>query len=109
MSFFSEIVCINEDEKYFTTLINELGMELRSTATCSQIQCFQYGLFNLNHALLSKHWNLQNIMKSLENSEKILEENRHLLNQYHPNLIQKEDVSLIESQERQYLLESREN
>ncbi|XP_051154201.1 pseudouridylate synthase TRUB2, mitochondrial [Leptopilina boulardi] len=107
--FTLEIVCINEDEKYFTTLINELGMELRSTATCSQIQCFQYGLFNLNHALLSKHWNLQNIMKNLENSEKILEENPHLLNQYHPNLIQKEDVSLIESQERQYLLESREN
>lgn len=100
---------INENEMYLKSIIHDLGMELRTNATCSQIQCFQYGMFNLDHALLSKNWNLANIVKSIASCNQILDKNQHLLRQTHPSLLQKEDVSLIESQERQLLLENRAN
>lgn len=107
--FTLEIVSINENEMYLKSIIHDLGMELRTNATCSQIQCFQYGMFNLDHALLSKNWNLANIVKSIASCNQILDKNQHLLRQTHPSLLQKEDVSLIESQERQLLLENRAN
>ncbi|XP_046831223.1 mitochondrial mRNA pseudouridine synthase Trub2 [Vespa crabro] len=85
--FTLEIVCINENEQYLKTLIHELGLELRSTATCTQIQCFRYGLFELQHALLSKKWDIISILENMKVCREILKENDYLINQTSPILI----------------------
>lgn len=83
---FSEIVCINENDMYLKTLVHDLGLQLHSVATCTQIQCFRYALFNLDHALLKKHWELENFCKNLEQCNTIIKENSYLLNQNNPIL-----------------------
>lgn len=85
--FTLEIICINEYEQYLKTLIHELGLELHSTATCTQIQCFKYGLFELQHALLSKKWDILSILNNMKICTKILKENDYLLEQTSPILV----------------------
>ncbi|KAI4503047.1 hypothetical protein M0802_002091 [Mischocyttarus mexicanus] len=86
--FTLEIVCINEYEEYLKGLIHELGLEVRSTATCTEIQCIRYGLFDLKHALLSKKWNMYSILNNMTMCRKILQENDYLVEQTNPVLIE---------------------
>ncbi|XP_015596873.1 mitochondrial mRNA pseudouridine synthase Trub2 isoform X2 [Cephus cinctus] len=86
--FTLEIVCLNEYEDYLKTLIHELGMKLHTTATCTQIQCFQYGLFNVEHALLKKHWKLEHIIHNIQECQTILDNNEYLLHQKSASLLQ---------------------
>lgn len=92
MYIFAEIICINENDMYLKTLVHEIGMQLHSVATCTQIQCFRYALFNMNSALLRKHWGLQNILDSIEQCHNILHENRDLLYQNNPILMNRDDL-----------------
>ncbi|XP_024878031.1 mitochondrial mRNA pseudouridine synthase Trub2 [Temnothorax curvispinosus] len=87
--FTLEIVCINENDMYLKTLIHDLGIQLHSVATCTQIQCFRYGLFHLNLALLKKHWELQNICNNIEQCNAIINEDSSLLNQDNPILTER--------------------
>lgn len=66
---------------YLKNLIHELGIQLHSVATCTQIQCYRYALFDLNLALLKKHWELTNICNNIEQCNTIINENSHLLEQ----------------------------
>lgn len=63
---------------YLKTLIQEIGMRLNSTAHCTGIQCIRHSYFNLDHALLQKHWTLQNIISNLEECNAIIEEHKDL-------------------------------
>jgi len=71
---------------YLKTLVHEIGMQLHSVATCTQIQCLQYALFNLDLALLSRHWQLQQILRNIEQCHNILHKNKYLLKQDNPIL-----------------------
>lgn len=71
---------------YLKSLVHELGMQLRSVATCTQIQCYRYALFDLNLALLKKHWELGNICNNIEQCNTIINENNNLLEQDNPIL-----------------------
>lgn len=73
---------------YLKMLVHEIGVKMHSTAHCTGIQCIRHGLFTLDHALLRKHWTLQNIINSIEQCSKILEENHYLLYQESASLIQ---------------------
>ncbi|KAL6440952.1 hypothetical protein ACFW04_003383 [Cataglyphis niger] len=84
--FTLEIVAINENEMYLKTLVHDLGIQLHSVATCTQILCFRYALFNLDLALLQKHWELQNILHNMEQCHDILNQNRYLFKQTNPIL-----------------------
>lgn len=84
--FTLEIVCINENEMYLKTLVHDLGMQLHSVATCTQIQCFRYALFDLKLALLTKHWTLKNFCNNIEQCNTIINENKYLLKQDSPIL-----------------------
>lgn len=84
-------MAINEDEMYLKTLVHDLGMQLHSVATCTQILCFQYALFNLDLALLPKHWELQNILDNIEQCHSILNQNRSLLKQNNPILTKQDN------------------
>ncbi|KAK0180005.1 hypothetical protein PV327_005692 [Microctonus hyperodae] len=76
--FTLEIACINEDEEFLKTLVNGLGLQLRSTATCTQIQCVQFGLFNLDIALLRRDWNLECIVKNMTTMRYLIWKNNAL-------------------------------
>ncbi|XP_063972610.1 pseudouridylate synthase TRUB2, mitochondrial [Diachasmimorpha longicaudata] len=84
--FTLEIVCINEDPIFLKNLIHKLGMYLRSTATCTQIQCFQYGVFGIENGLLKKDWDLENITKNMSTCRKILRNHKYLFKQEDPIL-----------------------
>nr|CAD7454652.1 unnamed protein product [Timema tahoe] len=63
--FTLEVQCINEYEMYLKTIIHEVGMQLRSVATCTSIQCIRHGHLKLDHALLRKYWHLQQILDNM--------------------------------------------
>ena len=86
--FLLEVVCINEDDIYLKALVAEMGYRLHSTAYCSYLQCAQFGLFNVKDALLSKHWDLQNILDNVRLCHKILKEHPYMLKQEYANLVQ---------------------
>ncbi|XP_050309799.1 pseudouridylate synthase TRUB2, mitochondrial [Anthonomus grandis grandis] len=72
--FTLEIQCINEYEDYLCQLIHEIAQRLHSTAHCTGIQCIRHSRFTLEHALLMKHWNLTNILQSMEYCRTLLKE-----------------------------------
>ncbi|XP_015126934.1 mitochondrial mRNA pseudouridine synthase Trub2 [Diachasma alloeum] len=84
--FTLEIVCINEDDLFLKSLVHNMGMHLRSTATCSQIQCFQYGVFGIEDGLLKREWDLENIAKNMHACRKILGKHKYLFKQEDPIL-----------------------
>lgn len=71
---FLEIQCINEYETYLRTLIHEIGMNMNSSAHCTGIQCIRHSYFTLDHALLRRQWNLENIIVNMEECAKIISE-----------------------------------
>ncbi|XP_043578233.1 mitochondrial mRNA pseudouridine synthase Trub2 isoform X2 [Bombus pyrosoma] len=85
--FVLEIVCTNEYDLYLKAIIHELGLKLRSNATCTQILCIQDGLFNIKHALLTKHWTLQHIVNNMQICQKIIDQNEDCLHQENPELV----------------------
>lgn len=85
--FTIEIVCINEYEDYFKALIHDVGIALHTTATCTQILCFKHGLFDLQQALLSKHWDLESIIKNIHICREILRKNCNLLEETRTTLM----------------------
>ena len=64
--FTLEIHSCNETIKFLAFLVHEIGIELRSSATCVKIRRLRYGDFTLNQALLQKHWNSQNIRENID-------------------------------------------
>ncbi|KAJ8947076.1 hypothetical protein NQ318_019971 [Aromia moschata] len=79
--FMIEIQCVNEYETYLASLIHEIGLKLHSTAHCTGIKCIRHSYFTLDDALLMKHWDLQNIITNLEQCNRVLNENDHLVRQ----------------------------
>ncbi|KAK9306256.1 hypothetical protein QLX08_002987 [Tetragonisca angustula] len=86
--FMLEVVCTNETDLYLKAIIHDLGLKLRSNATCTQVLCIQDGLFNIKHALLSKHWTLQNIVTNIQICQNVINQNEHILHQKNPALIE---------------------
>lgn len=62
----SEVNVINEYEDYLLSLVHEIGLKLRCSATCTALRCIRYSSFNINQALLMKHWNLQYVLNNIK-------------------------------------------
>lgn len=77
--FTLEIQSINENEMYLRTIIFEIGTKLKSSATCENIRCIRHACFTVDHALLRKHWSLQNIVDNLKTCSDLLNENKSVL------------------------------
>ncbi|CAK9812699.1 Pseudouridylate synthase TRUB2, mitochondrial [Anthophora quadrimaculata] len=86
--FTLEIVCTQEYDMYLKTVIHDIGMKLHTNATCIQIQCVQDGVFNINDALLPKHWTLDNIVHNMQICQDVINKN--------PNLLKPESAALAE-------------
>ena len=80
-NFTLEIHAINESEEYLATLINEMGIELRTVAHCTALRCIRHGKFNIESSLLRHGWNLAGVIKNMREQKEILEQYPFLLKQ----------------------------
>lgn len=78
-NFTLEIHAVNEYEKYLWTLVHDLGVQLKTSAHCTGVQCIRQGKFDLEYALLRKHWKLEYIVDNMNRCRKVLEENENLM------------------------------
>lgn len=76
--FTLEIHAINEFDNYLAELINDIGIQLKSTAVCTHIHRLRYGHFTLADTLLNRDWYLEPILKNMEDCKKSLTVNNLL-------------------------------
>lgn len=69
----------NEYDQYLWTLVHDLGRQLKSSAHCTGVQCIRQGKFDVNIALLRKHWQLEHIAENMDRCRQVLEENDRLM------------------------------
>lgn len=87
----SEIHAIHENEEYMGTLINEIGIEMRSVAHCTQIRCIRQAHFTLDDAVVRRNWDAENIISNITRCRKKLLEHPEMLDQSSPTLIENLD------------------
>ncbi|XP_042642645.1 mitochondrial mRNA pseudouridine synthase TRUB2 isoform X2 [Tyto alba] len=60
-----EIHCVHETQQYVRKIVHEIGLELKSSAVCTQVRRIRDGVFTLDDALLRTQWNLQSIQNAI--------------------------------------------
>ncbi|XP_063000653.1 pseudouridylate synthase TRUB2, mitochondrial isoform X1 [Elgaria multicarinata webbii] len=60
-----EIHCLHETQQYLRKIVHEIGLELKSSAVCTQVRRIRDGVFILDDALLRTQWNLPNIQNAI--------------------------------------------
>ncbi|XP_037672113.1 mitochondrial mRNA pseudouridine synthase Trub2-like [Choloepus didactylus] len=68
LEFLLEIQCIHGTQKQLRKLVLEIGLELKTTAVCSQVQHTCDGFFTLGDALLRTQWDLHGIQDVIQAS-----------------------------------------
>ncbi|XP_052037984.1 pseudouridylate synthase TRUB2, mitochondrial [Apodemus sylvaticus] len=64
--FLLEVQCVHETQQQLRKLVHEIGLELKSTAVCTQVRRTRDGLFGLDDALLRTQWDLHNIQGAIQ-------------------------------------------
>lgn len=64
--FLLEVQCMHETQKNLRKLVHEIGLELKTTAVCSQVRRTRDGFFTLDDALLRTHWDLNSIQDAIQ-------------------------------------------
>lgn len=57
---------MHETQKQLRRLVHEIGLELKSTAVCSQVRRTRDGCFALDDALLRTQWDLHSIQNAIQ-------------------------------------------
>ncbi|NXN98761.1 TRUB2 synthase, partial [Rhinopomastus cyanomelas] len=60
-----EVHCMHETQQYLRKIVHEIGLELKSSAVCTQVRRIRDGVFTVNDALLRTQWNLQSVQKAI--------------------------------------------
>ncbi|XP_075416825.1 pseudouridylate synthase TRUB2, mitochondrial [Tenrec ecaudatus] len=63
--FLLEVQCMHETQKQLRKLVHEIGLELKSTAVCSQVRRTRDGFFTLDDALLRTQWDIHSIQDAI--------------------------------------------
>jgi len=69
-----EISAINATEQFLWQFVQELGLRLHTIAVCTKVICTKIGPFDLDLALLPKHWDLECVVDNMNRTSKILKE-----------------------------------
>ncbi|XP_051836058.1 pseudouridylate synthase TRUB2, mitochondrial isoform X2 [Antechinus flavipes] len=64
--FLLEIQCMHETQQLLRRVVHEIGLELKSSAVCTQVRRTRDGVFTLEDALLRTQWNIHNIQTSIQ-------------------------------------------
>ena len=57
---------MHETQQQLRKLVHEVGLELKSTAVCTQVRRIRDGFFGLDDALLRNQWDLHNIQDAIQ-------------------------------------------
>ncbi|XP_059956714.1 pseudouridylate synthase TRUB2, mitochondrial [Mesoplodon densirostris] len=66
--FLLEVQCMHETQKQLRRLVHEIGLELKSTAVCTQVRRTRDGFFTLDDALLRTQWDLPSIQDAIQSA-----------------------------------------
>uniref|UniRef100_A0A8C5SDF3 TruB pseudouridine synthase family member 2 n=1 Tax=Laticauda laticaudata TaxID=8630 RepID=A0A8C5SDF3_LATLA len=72
-----EIHCLHENQQYLRKIVHEIGLELKTTAVCSQVRRVRDGVFVLEDALLRTEWDLPNIQRAILQAKQKVEAELH--------------------------------
>uniref|UniRef100_U3JF65 TruB pseudouridine synthase family member 2 n=1 Tax=Ficedula albicollis TaxID=59894 RepID=U3JF65_FICAL len=64
-----EIHCLHETQQYLRKMVHEIGLELKSSAVCTQVRRIRDGVFTVDDALPRTQWNLQSIQEAIWNCQ----------------------------------------
>ena len=65
--FTIRLTALNENNLFLKTLINGIGLELKSNACVFNIRCTKFGPFSVDkHALLQKHWDVEHVIQAIQ-------------------------------------------
>ncbi|XP_045419257.1 mitochondrial mRNA pseudouridine synthase TRUB2 isoform X1 [Lemur catta] len=64
--FLLEVQCMHETQKQLRKLVHEIGLELKTTAVCTQVRRTRDGIFTLDDALLRTQWDLHSILDAIQ-------------------------------------------
>lgn len=70
--FVLEVHAINEHNNYLAQLVNDIGLQLKSTAVCTHIHRLRYGIFTLDYTLLQKQWHIPDIMRNIKKCRQLV-------------------------------------
>ena len=59
---------MHETQKHLRRLVHEIGLELKTTAVCTQVRRTRDGFFTLDDALLRTQWDLHSIQDAIRAS-----------------------------------------
>ncbi|KAJ7409825.1 TruB pseudouridine synthase family member 2 [Pitangus sulphuratus] len=62
-----EIHCLHETQQYLRKIVHEIGLELKSSAVCTQVRRTRDGVFTLDDALPRTQWDLRSIRDAIRN------------------------------------------
>lgn len=57
---------MHETQQQLRKLVHEIGLELKTTAVCTQVRRTRDGFFTLNDALLRTQWDLRSIQDAIQ-------------------------------------------
>lgn len=81
-TFTIEVQTMNATEDILANLVVQIAIQLRTVAHCTKIRCTRFGYFSFEDSLLRSHWNLQNVLSSMHECQKIWHE--------HPSMVSEE-------------------
>ncbi|NXR71438.1 TRUB2 synthase, partial [Pycnonotus jocosus] len=64
-----EIHCLHETQQYLRKMVHEIGLELKSSAVCTQVRRTRDGVFTVDDALPRTQWNLRSIQEAIRNCQ----------------------------------------
>ncbi|XP_030317382.1 mitochondrial mRNA pseudouridine synthase TRUB2 [Calypte anna] len=64
-----EIHCLHETQQYLRKIVHEIGLELKSSAVCTQVRRIRDGVFTVEDALLRTQWDLQSVQNAIWNCQ----------------------------------------
>lgn len=86
-TFTMEVQSMNASEVLLAELVFNIALQLRTVAHCTKIRCTRYGYFTYEDSLLRSHWNLQNVLESMHECQRIWNE--------HPDMVSEEVTSPV--------------
>lgn len=90
-----EVHCLHETQQYLRKIVHEIGLELKSSAVCTQVRRTRDGVFTLDDALLRTQWNLQSIQKAIWDCQlKVKTELEKTLGHQDKSLLQTADAEM---------------
>uniref|UniRef100_A0A914X795 Pseudouridine synthase II N-terminal domain-containing protein n=1 Tax=Plectus sambesii TaxID=2011161 RepID=A0A914X795_9BILA len=70
--FSLEVQTVGETDAYLRAYVQELGLNLRTTACCKKLRRLRQANFTIDYALLAKHWTLQHLLDNMALCARVL-------------------------------------